>query len=60
MDALERMALDLEEAQNRRKKKAVRHNSVAAENAFWTAEEFAIFETIKTFRKKSRTYDSSK
>jgi len=50
MDALERMAWDLEDAQNKRFKKA--RNKAA----FFDTEEQEIFDTIKLFRKYSRTY----
>jgi len=56
MDAMERMALDLEEAQKRRHKKANRRFRVADEEAFWTYDEMVIFRTIKAFRDQSKTY----
>lgn len=57
MDALEQMALDLEAAQNKRYRKARAHTNVEKDRAFWSnPTEFSIFETIKLFRNKSRTY----
>jgi hypothetical protein len=60
MDALEQMALDLETAQQKRKKKALAAHSLKSEQDFWTVHEFTVFETIKHFREKSRTYNSDK
>ena len=51
IDALEQMAIDLENAQSRRFKK------FKFKDNFWNAEETTIFETIKTFYANSRTYD---
>lgn len=52
MDALEQMALDLENAQQARFRKA------KDEDLFWAnKEELTIFETIKTMRQSSRSYE---
>lgn len=58
MDAMEQMALDLEEAQRKRHAEAGARQSVNNEEAFWTHEEMVIFRTIKTFRESSKTYDA--
>jgi hypothetical protein len=57
MDFLEQMAKDLEDAQNKRHRKAKAKSSLENEKAFWTETEFAIFGVIKTFREKSTTFD---
>lgn len=51
MDALERMANDLEEAQTKR------HRKAKNKEAFWTEAETEIQTTIMLFYSKSRTFD---
>lgn len=56
MDALEQMALDLEDAQTLRMLEWEEEGGTI--RSFWRKhDEFVILKTITTFRKKSRTYD---
>lgn len=53
MDALEQMAVDLDEAQQKRLKK-MKHKD---EDLFWAnRHELIIFEAIRTLRENSRSY----
>ena len=54
MDALEQMALDLEDAQALRQIEW--EDDGHSVRSFWTHNEYVILETIKLFRKKSQTY----
>lgn len=52
MDALEQMAVDLDEAQQKRLKK-----TKMDEDLFWAnRHELVIFEAIRTLRENSRSY----
>lgn len=53
MDEFEQMAEDLEAAQEKRYSVSLRKKI----DLFEQAHEIAIFETIKTFRHSSKTYD---
>jgi hypothetical protein len=55
MDALEQMALDLEDAQALRQMEMEDDGIPAIE--FWTVDEYTILETITLFRKRSHTYE---